>query len=251
MRQRHFEGEKFQTQNWGLIDYELAWAKQTDLQSEVINQGGGYLIYCEHPSVYTAGRRTAPEDRPVDLNKLNGAKVIDVNRGGKITWHGPGQLVIYPIFTLQKRNDVVGYVRVLETAIIDAIKDFSNGKLQPERYCERTGVWFRDPANPSNDRKIAAIGIRVSKGVTLHGTGININSDLSAFDAINPCGFTDTGVTSLSRELGREVTIAEFLPTLAKHLIPALEAIQDIKISNEEVLDETVLSETLLDRIAR
>ncbi len=243
----------FEIQNWGLIEYQEAWAKQTELQNHVIQKKNSnqptpaYLIYCEHPSVYTAGRRTSKEDLPdksqmnydpIKGDLLNGAKVIEVNRGGKITWHGPGQLVIYPIFELKKSNDVVGYVRVLEEAIIDTLAEFG---LNAVRYCERTGVWFRDPAHPEKDRKIAAIGIRVSRGVTLHGVGININSDLSNFEYINPCGFTDTGVTSLSKELGRQITIDEFLPALNKHLPVRLADISATSIATSNQLESTLI----------
>ena len=204
--------QELQIERYGLIGYEAALAKQREIHSGVV--AGSHpqsLILLEHPSVYTAGRRTTPEERPVD-----GTPVIDVDRGGKITYHGPGQLVGYPIITLRNRNDVVGFVRELETALIAVCAEFG---IIAERYCERSGVWLRDG---KGDRKIAAIGIRVAKGVTMHGFALNISPDLTAFDRIIPCGFTDTGVTSMARELGREISIAEVAPVIERHLREAL-----------------------------
>ena len=165
----------------------------------------------EHNSVYTAGRRTELKDRPID-----GTPVIDTDRGGKITWHGPGQLIGYPIIKLRNRNDVVGFVREIETSIIAALSEFG---ITSERYCERSGVWLRDN---DNDRKISAIGIRVAKGVTIHGFSLNVNPDLSFFDRINPCGFTDSGVTSMAKELGRDITISEVLPVVERYVSEGL-----------------------------
>jgi lipoyl(octanoyl) transferase len=207
--------ERLVIERLGLIPYQEAWDLQRAIQSEVIaGTSVNKILILEHPSVYTAGRRTEISERPTD-----GTPVIDVDRGGKITWHGAGQIVGYPILKLRKRNDVVGYVRELETALISALAEFG---LDAVRYCERSGVWFRDQ---TGDRKIAAIGIRVAKGVTMHGFSLNVDPDMSAFDRIDPCGFKDTGVTSMSLELGRKIEISEVLPTLERHLTQALERI--------------------------
>jgi len=202
-------------QHLGLIPYQEAWDLQRKIQSEIID---GFrkntLLLLEHPSVYTAGRRTELHERPLD-----GTPVIDVDRGGKITWHGEGQLVGYPIIKLRNRNDVVGFVREVETGLIAALAEIG---LESERYCERSGVWLRDS---KGDRKIAAIGIRVAKGVTMHGFALNVNPDMTAFDRILPCGFSDTGVTSIAKELGRDISIKEVLPIVEKHIKNALERI--------------------------
>ncbi|MEJ6574683.1 MAG: lipoyl(octanoyl) transferase LipB [Actinomycetes bacterium] len=201
----------------GLVEYQKAWDHQREIQAGVIaGHVPNSLILLEHPSVYTAGRRTQVDERPID-----GTSVIDVDRGGKITWHGEGQLVGYPIIKLRNRNDVVGFVRELESALIAVCEDFG---LKTERYCERSGVWIRDA---KSDRKIAAIGIRVAKGVTMHGFALNVNPDMTAYDHISPCGFTDTGVTSLAKELGREITISEVMPVVERHLLPALDRIAE------------------------
>ena len=207
--------ERLVIERLGLVPYQEAWDLQRVIQSEVIaGTSVNKILILEHPSVYTAGRRTEISERPTD-----GTPVIDVDRGGKITWHGAGQIVGYPILKLRRRNDVVGYVRELETALISALAEFG---LDAVRYCERSGVWFRDQ---KGDRKIAAIGIRVAKGVTMHGFSLNVDPDMSAFDRIDPCGFKDTGVTSMSLELGRKIEISEVLPTLERHLTQALERI--------------------------
>jgi lipoyl(octanoyl) transferase len=201
----------------GLVDYKKAWEYQREIQAGVIEgRIPNTLILVEHPSVYTAGRRTQIDERPID-----GTPVIDVDRGGKITWHGEGQIVGYPIVKLRNRNDVVGFVREIENALIDVCAEFD---LKTERYCERSGVWIRDS---KSDRKIAAIGIRVAKGVTMHGFALNINPDLTAYDHISPCGFTDTGVTSLAKELGKDISIEKVLPVLERHLLSALERISE------------------------
>lgn len=196
----------------GLVPYEDALAGQRKIHAEVADgTRTNTLILLEHPPVYTAGRRTTIEERPLD-----GTPVIDVDRGGKITYHGPGQIVGYPIIKLKYRNDVVGYVREIESALIEVCKEFG---INAEAYCERSGVWLRDERG---DRKIAAIGIRVAKGVTMHGFALNVSPDLLAFERIIPCGFTDSGVTSMAAELGRPITIEEVTPVLEKHLFEAL-----------------------------
>jgi len=202
-------------QHLGLIPYQEAWDLQRKIQSEIIDGSRkNTLLLLEHPSVYTAGRRTELHERPLD-----GTPVIDVDRGGKITWHGEGQLVGYPIIKLRNRNDVVGFVREVETGLIAALAEIG---LEGERYCERSGVWLRDS---KGDRKIAAIGIRVAKGVTMHGFSLNVNPDMTAFDRILPCGFSDTGVTSIAKELGKEISIEKVLRVVEKHIKSALERI--------------------------
>ena len=199
----------------GVVDYLSAWKLQKQVHQDVLNlTSRNTLLLLEHPSVYTAGRRTEILDRPVD-----DTPVIDVDRGGKITWHGPGQLVGYPIVKLKNSTDVVGFVRELETALISVCADFG---VKADRYCERSGVWVRDD---KGDRKIAAIGLRVAKGVTMHGFALNVNPDLSAFEKITPCGISGAKVTSLTAELGSEITINEVLPVIKKHVQPMLDRI--------------------------
>jgi lipoyl(octanoyl) transferase len=199
----------------GVIDYLEAWELQRRLHARVV--GGDEpdtLLLLEHPAVYTAGKRTEPHERPFD-----GTPVIDVDRGGKITWHGPGQLVGYPIVRLAEPIDVVGHVRRLEQALIEVCADLGVSAGQVEG---RSGVWL--PAGPVRPaRKIAAIGIRVAAGVTMHGFAINCDSDLRAFETFVPCGISDAGVTSLSAELGRDVTVAEVLPAVRRRMTEVLE----------------------------
>jgi lipoyl(octanoyl) transferase len=190
----------------GTVPYEEAWARQREIHAaRVAGEGPDTLLLLEHPSVYTAGRRTEPHERPFD-----GTPVIDVDRGGKITWHGPGQLVGYPIVALPDPVDVVAHVRRLEAALIEVCAGLG---LATERVEGRSGVWVRaDPAGgPGHrpDRKIAAIGVRVSRGVTMHGFALNCDPDMSAFANMVPCGIADAGVTSLTAELGRDVPVAE------------------------------------------
>jgi len=199
----------------GVVDYLSAWKLQKQIHQDVINlQSKNTLLLLEHPSVYTAGRRTEILDRPLD-----DTPVIDVDRGGKITWHGPGQLVGYPIIKLRNSTDVVGFVRELETALISVCAEFG---IKADRYCERSGVWVRDD---KGDRKIAAIGLRVAKGVTMHGFALNVNPELSAFEKIIPCGITGAKVTSLTAELGREVNVNEVLPIVKQLMHPMLDRI--------------------------
>jgi len=196
----------------GLVDYLPTWELQRSIQEKVIaDEAPNTLLLLEHNSVYTAGRRTEEQDKPFD-----GTPVIATDRGGKITWHGPGQLIGYPIVKLKNRNDVVGFVREIENSLISALLEIG---IKSERYCERSGVWLRDG---KGDRKIAAIGIRVAKGVTMHGFSLNVNPDLSFFNRINPCGFTDSGVTSISNELGKKVTISEVSPIVEKYVSEGL-----------------------------
>ena len=169
------------------------------------------LLFVEHPSVFTAGKRTLDIERPQD-----GTAVIDVNRGGKITWHGPGQIVGYPILRLAKPTELVGFVREIESALIETCNEFG---LQVQRIKGRSGVWIKDDVNP---RKIAAIGIRVAKGTTMHGFALNVNPDLSAFSQIIPCGIADAQVTSMAKELKREISASEVLPVLERNLLSTL-----------------------------
>jgi lipoyl(octanoyl) transferase len=197
----------------GLVPYEQAWARQRELHAAVESgDAPDTALLLEHPSVYTAGRRTEAWERPLD-----GTPVVDVDRGGKITWHGPGQLVGYPIVKLPNPIDVVAHVRRMEAVLIEVCREFG---VEAGRVEGRSGVWLpADGARP--DRKVAAIGIRVARGVTLHGFAINCNPDLTAFDRIVPCGISDAGVTSLTKELGYDVPVAQVLPVVEKHL-PAL-----------------------------
>ena len=199
-------------QRSGLVDYEDALAIQRSIHSEVsAGKRPNTLILLEHPSIYTAGKRTLDEERPG-----NGAKVLDVDRGGKITWHGPGQLVGYPIVRLSNPHELVGFVREIESGLIGVCKDFG---IQGVRVAGRSGVWIVDE---QGERKIAAIGIRVASGTSMHGFALNVNPDLTAFDAIVPCGISDAAVTSLERELNRTITIEEVTPVVEKHLYEAL-----------------------------
>ena len=210
----------------GTIDYAQAW----ELQRELLNAradgtGPDTLLLLEHPSVYTAGKRTEPEDRPQD-----GTPVIDVDRGGKITWHGPGQLVGYPIVKLSDPVDVVDYVRRIEQALIHVCDQLG---VVTGRVDGRSGVWLAaDGDRP--ERKIAAIGIRVQRGVTMHGLEINCNADLGAFGKIIPCGIRDAGVTSLSAELGRDVTVAEVQPLVRDAVLAAVEGTLPVTVRNIE-----------------
>jgi lipoyl(octanoyl) transferase len=198
----------------GLVPYDVAWAEQRRVHAaRVAGELPDTVLLLEHPPVYTAGKRTAPEERPTD-----GTPVIDVDRGGKITWHGPGQLVGYPIVRLPDPVDVVAHVRRVEEALILACADLG---VEATRVDGRSGVWIRG-AHGQQDRKVAAIGIRVSAGVTMHGFALNCDCDLSWFDRIVPCGLTDATVTSLSQETGRAVTVAEATPYVEKRLAEVL-----------------------------
>lgn len=192
------------------VDYREAWDLQRRLHSERVSDDiGDLVLLLEHQAVYTAGKRTQPEDRPLD-----GTPVVEVDRGGKITWHGPGQLVGYPITKLPSHVYVVDYVRRLEEALIRVCADLG---VAAGRVRGRTGVWM--PAdNQGAERKVAALGVRVSQGVTMHGLALNCDCSLAAFEAIIPCGISDAGVTTLTRELDRDVTVEEIVPLLQRHL---------------------------------
>jgi lipoyl(octanoyl) transferase len=199
-------------QDVGLVDYLAAWDLQREVHEQVADgTHPDTVLLLEHPAVFTAGKRTEPHERPADPG---GAPVIDVDRGGKITFHGPGQLVGYPIVTLPDHVLVVDYVRRVEEALIRACTDLG---VTTARVPGRSGVWLRaDTRGP--ERKVAAIGIRVSRGVTMHGFALNCDVDLAWFDRFVPCGIADAGVTSLSRELGRDLTIAEATPVVERRL---------------------------------
>lgn len=196
----------------GLIEYNQALALQRSLHSEVVSgHRQNTLLLLEHPSVFTAGKRTLASEKPQD-----GTPVIDVDRGGKITWHGPGQLVGYPIVKLAKPTELVGFVREIESGLIAVCGELG---LQTSRVNGRSGVWVRDNRG---DRKIAAIGIRVASGVSMHGFAINVNPDLSYFNRIVACGINDASVSSLAVELNRSVTVDEIFPIVEKHLSEVL-----------------------------
>ncbi|WP_054813290.1 lipoyl(octanoyl) transferase LipB [Nocardia arizonensis] len=213
----------------GLIDYHAAWDVQRAYAAQRADGvGADHLLLLEHPSVYTAGRRTEAEDLPID-----GTPVIEVDRGGKITWHGPGQLVGYPIVRLAEPVDVVHYVRRLEEALISVVAGFG---LTCGRVDGRSGVWL--PATDAQaERKIAAIGVRVQRGVALHGVSLNCNSAMDGFQAIVPCGIRDAGVTTLTRELGREVTVAEVKPLVAAAIVRALDG--DLPVAAHDIAHRT------------
>ena len=195
------------------VDYVVAWDRQREVHRSVVDGGPGTVLLLEHSPVYTAGKRTEPHERPT-----NGAPVIEVDRGGKITFHGPGQLVGYPIVRLPDHVLVVDYVRRLEEALIGVCRDLG---VLTARVPGRSGVWLRaDDRGP--ERKIAALGIRVSRGVTMHGFALNCDVDLGWYDAFVPCGIADAGVTTLSHELGRDVGVAEVLPLVEQHLTEIL-----------------------------
>jgi len=197
-----------------IVDYRVAWQLQQELADARVAGGPDTLLLLEHPSVYTAGRRTLAHERPTD-----GTPVIDTDRGGKITWHGPGQLVGYPIIGLAEPLDVVNYVRRIEESLIKVCADMG---LNVGRVDGRSGVWV--PAGGGRPaRKVAAIGVRVSRATTLHGFALNCDCDLDAFDKIVPCGISDAGVTSIAAELGRRVAVDDVRSAVADAVCDALD----------------------------
>lgn len=199
----------------GRVEYLAAWDTQRAHAAARKDGGPDVLMLLEHPPVYTAGRRTRPEDRPQD-----GTPVIDVDRGGRITWHGPGQLVGYPIVALSEPMDVVDYVRRLEEALIRVCHDL--GLTKAGRVEGRSGVWL--PAEGMRpERKVAAIGVRIQGGITQHGFAVNCDADLGDFGRIVPCGIADAGVTTLSAELGREVTVDDVTDAVTTAVLDALD----------------------------
>jgi lipoyl(octanoyl) transferase len=196
----------------GLLEYLSALELQRKIHLEVASGNRpNTLLMLEHPSVYTAGKRTQEFEKPTD-----GTPVINVDRGGRITWHGPGQLVGYPIVKLLKPTELVGFVRTIEGALIKVCSDFG---INAVRIDDRSGVWISDA---KGDRKIAAIGIRVASGVTMHGFALNVAPDLAAFNQIVPCGIDDAATTSMAVELKRAIDISEVSPIVEKYLLEAL-----------------------------
>ena len=204
--------------NSGLLDYETSWAMQREIHQKVVEGATNTLVLIEHPSVYTAGRRTDLLERPQD-----GTPVIDVDRGGRITWHGPGQMVGYPIVRLEKKNELVGFVRNLEEAIIETLAEFGIIGIS---IAGKTGVWIKDERG---ERKICAIGIRVAKGVTMHGFALNVCPDLSHFNQIVPCGMPEAETTSMQKELNRTISIEEVTPILQAHMVKALARVSKLE----------------------
>jgi len=199
----------------GVIDYEKAWQVQRNIHADVVaGTRPNTLLLLEHPSVYTAGRRTLDSEKPQD-----GTPVINVDRGGKITWHGPGQIVGYPIVKLANPHELVGFVREIEAGLINVCADLG---IDATCVSGRSGVWIRDD---KGDRKIAAIGIRVTQGVTMHGFALNVNPDLSNFTRIIPCGIADAEVTSIEKELARPVSIDEVMPLVERHIFESLKKV--------------------------
>jgi lipoyl(octanoyl) transferase len=207
----------FRTVGFGddAVEYVVAWDLQRQVHADVVAGGTDTVLMLEHPPVFTAGKRTEPHERPaVD----DGTPVVDVDRGGKITFHGPGQLVGYPIVRLPDHVRVVDYVRRIEEALIRTCADLG---VTTARVPGRSGVWLAEDAR-GPERKVAALGIRVSRGVTMHGFAVNCDVDLSWYDRFVPCGISDAGVTSLSAELGRDVTVAEVAPLAERRLAELL-----------------------------
>jgi lipoyl(octanoyl) transferase len=201
----------------GTVDYGVAWQLQRELADARVAGGTDTLLMLEHPAIYTAGRRTQAHERP--SSSAQGTPVIDTDRGGKITWHGPGQLVGYPIVGLTEPLDVVNYIRRIEEALIRVCAELG---LEVGRVDGRSGVWL--PAGGGRPaRKVAAIGVRVSRATTLHGFALNCDCDLDAFSKIVPCGITDAGVTSVSTELGRRIGVDDVRSTVAEAVCDALD----------------------------
>ena len=197
-------------QNWGSdVEYQSAWDRQRELHHKIVTENHpDVAVLLEHQNVYTAGRSTKPEDRPTDSSP-----VFDIDRGGRITWHGPGQIVCYPIMKLDDPVDVVAHVRRLELLIMNVCSKLG---LETTQIDGRSGVWVKGNGLP--DKKIAAIGIRVAKKATMHGFALNCNNSLVAFRNIVPCGIGDADVTTISLELGRDVSVAEVTPLIEEEL---------------------------------
>jgi lipoyl(octanoyl) transferase len=197
-------------QNWGSgVEYQSAWDRQRELHHKIVTENHpDVAVLLEHQNVYTAGRSTKPEDRPTDSSP-----VFDIDRGGRITWHGPGQIVCYPIMKLDDPVDVVAHVRRLELLIMNVCSKLG---LETTQIEGRSGVWVKGDGLP--DKKIAAIGIRVAKKATMHGFALNCNNSLDAFRNIVPCGIGDADVTTISLELGRDVSVAEVTPLIEEEL---------------------------------
>jgi lipoyl(octanoyl) transferase len=212
-----------QIKQLGTLDYLAAWDLQRATAAARVAGGPDTLLLLEHLPVYTAGKRTESHERPVD-----NIPVVNTDRGGKITWHGPGQLVGYPIVGLGEQLDVVNYVRRLEQSLIAVCTELG---LDAGRVEGRSGVWL-PPAGGRPARKIAAIGVRVARGVTLHGFALNCDCDLDTFSAIVPCGITDAGVTSLTAELGRRVGVEDVRARVADAVCDALDGRLPVTVSS-------------------
>ncbi|MBU4464270.1 MAG: lipoyl(octanoyl) transferase LipB [Actinobacteria bacterium] len=188
------------------VPYLDGWALQRRVHADVVaGTAVDTLIVLEHEAVYTAGKRTEPQERPTD-----GTPVVDVDRGGKITWHGPGQLVGYPIVRLGEPIDVVEHVRRIERLLIDALREHGVDGYQ---VAGRSGVWVR---RPLSEDKVAAIGVRVEKGVTMHGFAVNCDNSLAGFRGIIPCGITDAGVTTVSEVVGADIAPRDIVDTVTR-----------------------------------
>lgn len=217
----------------GTVDYLSTWDRQAELaRRRADGETDDTVLLLQHPPTYTAGKRTQPEDLPT-----NGLPVVDVDRGGRITWHGPGQLVAYPIVKLADPIDVVDYVRRIEEAVLATCREV--GLENAGRVPGRSGVWLpaglrRGELVPA--RKVAAVGIRVTRGVTMHGVALNCDNTLEYYDHIVPCGLADTGVTTLSEELGRDVTVADVTGIFTGHLLDALDGA--LEMSEVDVPEE-------------
>jgi lipoyl(octanoyl) transferase len=200
-----------------VVDYLAGWDLQRRVHARrVSGEIPDSCLLLEHAPVYTAGKRTAVSDRPFGDP---GAPVVDVDRGGKITWHGPGQLTAYPIIKLREPVDVVAYVRALEDAMIRVCADFG---VRAVRVEGRSGAWIPGDGHGRPDRKVGAIGARVARGVTMHGLALNCDCDLSWYDRIVACGIRDAGTTSLTEVTGIGVSVADVTPLLERHLAAAL-----------------------------
>jgi lipoyl(octanoyl) transferase len=213
---------KLTVTDWGTVAYDDAWQRQTRLFDELIQlkQAGlpyeNHIIFCEHPHVYTIGRSGKENNMLLSEERLReiGATYYHIDRGGDITYHGPGQVVCYPIVNLEEFElGLKEYVHLLEEAVIGVCTSYG---IAAGRLAKATGVWIEGGGNPI--RKVCAIGVRSSHFVTMHGLALNVNTDLRYFSYINPCGFVDKGVTSLQHELGREVAIGEVKSRLEEQL---------------------------------
>ena len=218
------------------VPYLEAWEEQRRHHGLVVAGAADRVILVEHESVYTAGKRTATWDRPTD-----GTPVVDVDRGGRITWHGPGQLVGYPVVRLAEPIDVVRYVRQLEQAVMNTCATYG---LETIRVADRSGVWLPAAGN-RRERKICAIGVRVAKGVTMHGFALNCEPDLSAYDRIVPCGIDDADVTSLTAEIGHVVSVSDVVPTVIACLETSL---RDVRLATTSSPAHTPAPQPILTR---
>lgn len=221
--------KKVMVQDWGTMDYQAAWDKQEELFESIVKQKtqnrkentsvptNNYLVFTEHPHVYTLGKSGKQENLLLDEQELRekDASYHHINRGGDITYHGPGQIVGYPILDLDNFfTDIHLYLRTLEEAIILTLSDYD---IRSGRFPGFTGVWI-DQDDPNKARKICAMGVRASRWVTMHGFALNVNTDLSYFGNIIPCGIDDKAVTSMEKELGRPLNMADIKSTILKHL---------------------------------